>query len=320
MKRVIVTALVAVTLLLTSTATGSAQTFVRMLAGPAGGSWYPLGAKIMEVIDREIPQVATSNGPGGGIGNVRDVDAGNAEIGWTFGFTAHQGYRGEGPFKRAHTNVRHFASLYTGLLHTAVPRRSDIRSYGDLKGRNISPGQTFTAGYQMFVEILREYGVTIDDLKRAGGTVHHVSFSDSVALMKDGHVQAYTAAVEPPHSTFIDLNFSMGIRFLPVDEPVAQTLLQKNPGYVRAVIPRDAYERLEADVPTIGAPVTLVVHKDLPDDLVYRMARAMWDHHAEIAAVRDIWKEVRLEHALQGAGAPLHPGARRFYDERGVGK
>lgn len=308
----------AVLALLFTASSANGQTFVRMVSGPAGGSWYPLGAKIMEVLEREVADISTSNGPGGGVGNVRDVDARNAELGWTFGFTAYQGRTAGGAFDKEHENIRHLASLYTGVLQTATPRDSDIRSYKDLEGRNVCPGQTFFSGYQMFEHILRYYGLSVDAIRKAGGTVHNVSFSDCVALMKDGHIEAYTAAVEVPHSTMIDLNFSVGIRLLPIEDDVIGRLLDDNPGYVRATVSSDVYDGFESDVATIGAPVTLIVHKDVPEDLVYRMTSALWDNRDEMVEVKEIWKNVRLQTALNGAAIPVHPGAERYYEEKGV--
>lgn len=312
--------LVTALMLLFAASSANSQTFVRMASGPAGGSWYPLGAKIMEVLEQEVDGISTSNGPGGGAGNVRDVDAGNAEMGWTFGFTAYQGRNGAGPFDKKHTNVRHFASLYTGVLQTAVPRDSDIRSYADLKGRNVCPGQTFFSGYQMFQHVLRYYDLSVEAIKKTGGTVHNVSFSDCVALMKDGHIEAYTAAVEVPHSTFIDLNFAVKIRQIPIEDNVIEKLLNDNPGYVETAIGEDVYDGIKNDIPTIGAPVTLIINKDVPDDLVYKLTKALWENHDEMSEVKKIWKtSVAPETALRGAAVPVHPGAKRYYDEAGIG-
>ena len=78
-----------------------ADTFVRMVSGPSGGSWYPLGAKMMQVMQEKIPGIATSNTSGGGISNIKSVSGGDAEIGWSYAHTAYNGYVGRGKFKKA---------------------------------------------------------------------------------------------------------------------------------------------------------------------------------------------------------------------------
>ena len=118
-----------------------AEQFVRIVSGPSGGSWYPLGAAMSEIINKNVKDVVSSNGPGGGVGNVKDVSKGNAELGWSYGHTAYNGMNGRGSFKKAYPNVRYMATLYPAGLQTAVPAKSKIMSYNDLKDKNISPGK-----------------------------------------------------------------------------------------------------------------------------------------------------------------------------------
>lgn len=300
--------------------TANADEFIRMVSGPAGGSWYPLGAKISEVLGKEVQGIATSNGPGGGVGNVLDVNKREAEIGWSYAHTAYNGFKGQGKFNKAQENIRYFATLYPGALQTAVPRDSDIKSYADLKGKNISPGLAKWSGYAATELLLKYYGITMDGIKGAGGTVHHVSYSDSVGLMKDGHIDAFMGLTSVPQASFIDLNFNPGVRFLGVDPEIMSKFMKENPGYIETVIPTTAYENMEADVPTLGVVTILVVNKEVPDDIVYNMAKALWDNHAEFAKVKKVWNSVKLENALLGASVPIHPGAQRYYDEQGVEK
>ncbi len=303
--------------LLAATA-ANAETFVRMVSGPAGGSWYPLGAKIAEVLGKNVPGIATSNGPGGGVSNVQDVNRAEAELGWSYAHTAFNGSKGQGKFTKAQGNVRHFATLYPAALQTAVPKDSKVMSYADLKDKNISPGKAKWSGYAATELLLTYYGFNVDDVKKNGGTIHHVSYSDSVALMKDGHIDAFMGLTSVPQASFIDLNFNPGVRFLAVDDAVRAKFMADNPGYIDTVIPKDAYEGLPGDVPTLGVVTVLVVHKDLADDVVYQMAKALWDNHGEFVKVKKVWNSVKLEDALLGAKIPVHPGAQRFYDEKGV--
>ena len=299
-------------------APASADTFVRIVSGPAGGSWYPLGAKMAEVLEKEVAGISTSNGPGGGVGNVKDVNKKEAEIGWSYGHTTFDGFSGKGAFDKAHPDVRHLATLYPAGLQTVVPANSDIKSYTDLKGKSISPGKTQWSGYAAFKLIAGKYGYSVDDVKSAGGTVHHVSYSDSVGLMKDGHIEAFTALTSVPQASLLDLEFNPGVRFLPVDDAILGGILKENPGYIKLEVTNDHYKSVKSPVPTLGAVTNLVVHKDVPDDIVYNITKALWDNHAAFAKVKSVWNSVKLENALLGAGIPVHPGAKRYYDEQGV--
>ena len=296
----------------------AADTFLRMVSGPAGGNWYPLGAKLMEIVGTNLDGVVTSNAPGGGGANVQDVNRGDAEIGFSYGHTVYRAFTGVDRSGKEHPNLRFVATLYPAALQTAVPADSDIGSYADLRDRNISPGKARWSGFEAMELLLSYYGFGVDEVRASGGTVHHVSYSDSVALMRDGHIDAFSGLTSVPQASFIDLNFSVGIRFLPVEDDIRTRFLAENPGYVESVIPQDAYENLSGDVPTIGATTVLIVHKDVPDDVVYGVTRLLWERHDDLVAVSPTWKNSRRENALQAAIIPLHPGAARYYAEHGL--
>ena len=298
---------------------GEAPVFVRMVSGPAGGSWYPLGAKIAQVLEQEITEIATSSGPGGGVSNVKDINQRNAEIGFSYANTTYDGYMGRGKYREAQTNVRHFATLYPAAFQAAVRRDSAVRTYADLKDKHISPGKAGWSGTVIAEAVLKAYGITFDSIRANGGTVHYVDYADSVALMKDGHIDAFLGVTSVPQASFIDLNFKPGIRFLSIDDEHMAAILASNRGFIRNVIPKTAYDGMVADVPTIGSVTVMLVHKDLPDDLVYRMAQVFWANHASFAEVKKVWNEVKLENALMAVPVPVHPGAQRYYDEVGVG-
>jgi hypothetical protein len=292
--------------------------FVRMVSGPAGGTWYPLGAAITQVFRERESGILAANGPGGGIENIRDVEQRNAEIGFSMTDVVSQAYQGSGKFKHAHGHIRHFATLYTNILQVAVPRDSNIHSIADLGDRNISPGKAGWGGTEMTRAVLKTYGITFDSVKANGGTVHHVDYTDSVAMMKDGHIDGFFALSSVPQSSLMELNFDPGIRLLSIENEHIEGILKDNPGLVRVTIPKSAYEHMEQDVQTVGVPCVLIVHEDVPDDLVYGLAKAFWEGHNRILEVSPVWNTVTVENGLLAPAAPVHPGAKRFYDEAGV--
>jgi TRAP transporter TAXI family solute receptor len=295
-----------------------AQTFVRMVSGPSGGSWYPLGAKIMQVLGEKVDGITTSNTSGGGISNILAVNGGDAEIGWSYAHTAYNGYTGKGKFKSANPNVRHFATLYPAMFQVAVRKDSPIKSFADMKAANISPGKAKWTGTAFAESVLKAYGLSFDDIKKNGGTVHHVDYTESVALMKDKHIDVFMAATSMPQASFLELEHSPGIRFIGLPDDKLQQILKDNPGYIPGVMPKGVYESVDKDIKTLGIVTNMVVSKDLPDDLVYKMCKVFWANHDAFAQVKKIWNKVKVEDALNGAAIPIHPGAQKCYDELGV--
>ncbi|WPZ35213.1 TAXI family TRAP transporter solute-binding subunit [Thalassobaculum sp. OXR-137] len=318
MKRLARAAVIAAPILALGATGASADQFVRMVSGPSGGSWYPLGAKIMQVMQDQIDGIAASNTSGGGIANVKAVSDGDAELGWTYAHTAANGFAGKGKFEKPAKDIAYFATLYPSTFQVAVPRDSKIMSFEDMKNANISPGKTGWTGTAFAESILQAYGFNFEDIKNNGGTVHYVDYTESVALMKDGHIDVFMAATSMPQASYIELNHSPGLRFIGIPEPKLTEIIKANPGYIRGAITPAAYDGVEKDIPTLGIVTSMIVNKDLPDDLVYQMMTVFWDNHAAFAEVKKTWNEVTLEDALNGASVPVHPGAARYYEEKGV--
>lgn len=318
MKNLMKVLLTAVPLVMGSQAAVQADEFVRIVSGPSGGSWYPLGAKMAEIFGK-IDGLSVSNGPGGGVGNVLDVNKKEAELGWTYGHTSYDGFKGNAPtFKKPNPNIRHLATFYPAGVQTVVPASSKIMSYSDLKDKNLSPGKLKWSGYAAAKMVYGKYGFTVADVKKNGGTIHHVGYTDSVSLMKDGHIDAATFLTSVPQASILDLEFSPGVRFLSIDKAILDGIRKENPGYIQIDISKEHYKSIKTPVATLGAVTIMVVHKDVSDETVYKITKALWENHAALVGVKSVWNSVKLEAALLGAALPVHPGAQKYYDEKGV--
>lgn len=312
--------LVVVSIFLIASAAQAEQKFLRMFSGPEGGSWYPLGSAMMSIVEKNIG-ISTSNGPGGGVGNCKAVNGGRADLGWTYTHTAYNAYNGRGKFDKKNTNLRHLMSLYPGVFQMAVPRSSKIQTVADLKDKRIVPGKVGFSGTVIAEQVLKAYNLTFDSIKKSGGMVSYVGYTDSAALMKDGHSDCYMAVTSCPQSTIIDLNFRPGVRFLAIDAESMQKILQMEPGLMETFIPKDAYKGLESDVRAVGTVTEIVIHKDVSDDLAYNIVKTLYANWPELAKVKKkAIEDSKPEKALLGARIPVHPGAMRYYKEKGYVK
>ncbi len=292
--------------------------FLKMVSGPEGGSWYPLGSGIMKLVE-QATGISTSNGPGGGVGNCKAIQRGNADLGWTYSHTAYNAYNGKGKFKKPHKKLRYLCSLYPGIFQVAVPKKSKIFSFADLKDKRIVPGKVGFTGTAIAEVVLKAYGITFDSIKKNGGKVDFVGYADAAALMKDGHTDAYMAVTSCPQSTIIDLNFRPGIRFLGIDKEHMKKVLALEPGLFATVIPKTAYKGMDKDVPTVGTVTSIVISSDVEDDVAYAIVKAIFEHLDELAKIKKkAISQVSLENALRGCKIPVHPGAMKYYTEKGV--
>jgi len=297
------------------------QKFLRMFSGPEGGSWYPLGAAMMSVLEKKIPGISTSNGPGGGVGNCKAVHAKRADLGWTYTHTSYAAIQGLHPFDKKYDNVRHLMSLYPGVFQMAVPRNSDIKSPADMANKRIVPGVTGFTGTIIAEQVLQAYDLTFDKIKQNGGTVTFVGYADSAALLKDGHSDVYMAVTSLPQATILDLNFQPGIRMVGLDDAHMKKLLEIEPGLMPYTIPPNTYDGNPEPVLTPATVTQIIIHKDVPDEMAYQIVKTLYDSWPELAQVKkkDI-EDSKPENALLGNRIAVHPGALKYYKEKGYAK
>ena len=322
MKRlaIIVLTLVVALMLAAPGAIAADKKFLRMVSGPEGGSWYPLGSAMMSILEKELG-ISTSNGPGGGVGNCKVVGAGRADLGWSYTHTSYNAYNARGKFKKEYKNLRHLMSLYPGVFQTAVPKDSDIKSYSDLKDKRIVPGKVGFTGTAIAELVLKAYGMTFSSIKKDGGSVSFVGYSDAAALMKDGHSDAYMAVTSCPQSTIIDLNFRPGIRMLSIPPEFQKKVQALEPGLMPTVIPASAYKGLPGDIPTVGTVTNIIISKDVSDELAYKIVKTLYAHWGDLAQVKKkAIEDSDPKKALMGASIPVHPGALKYYKEMGIAK
>ncbi|MFZ5585234.1 MAG: TAXI family TRAP transporter solute-binding subunit [Thermodesulfobacteriota bacterium] len=307
--------------LMSPAALAAEQKFVRMFSGPEGGSWYPLGAAMMSILEKKIPGISTSNGPGGGVGNCKAVHAKRADLGWTYTHTSYAAIQGLHPFDRKYDNIRHLMSLYPGVFQMAVPRNSDIKSVADMKNKRIVPGVTGFTGTIIAEQILQAYDLTFDKIKQNGGTVTFVGYADSAALLKDGHSDVYMAVTSLPQATILDLNFQPGIRLIGLDDAHMKKLLEIEPGLMAYTVPPNTYDGQTEPVLTPATVTQIVINKDVSDEMAYQIVKTLYDSWPELAQVKkkDI-EDSKPDQALLGNRIEVHPGALKYYKEKGYAK
>jgi TRAP transporter TAXI family solute receptor len=287
---------------------------LKLMTGPMGGAWYPLGGAISDAIQKAIPGVTLSVMPGGGIGNVEALEVGKCDIGFANSCSAVDGLFGRAPFKKKMENMRQLANLYPQYFQMAVSEDSGIKSVADMKGKVLACDRKGLTGEQLSELVLKVYGLSYKDLAK----VNHVSYSDGVSLMKDGHAQAFFLITTIPSSSIIDLAADRKVRMLSLPEDKIQALQKINSGFLKRVIPKGTYPGVDYDVNGVGAFTHLIISSKLPDDLVYKITKVVADSLPRLADVVKDMKGVTSKDLAFDVGVPYHPGALKYYKEIGA--
>jgi len=309
MKRVLTVAAALVGLSVLLSSTGLAQQY-RMMTGPQGGSWYPLGGALANIIRSELDDVSIRILPGGGIANVLGVEKGKSHLSFGNANSTADAIAGRPPFEEPAEHVRHVATLYPQVFQAVVAGDAGIESIGDLRGRNVAVGLRGHTGEQLARQMLDINGLTYDDL----GSVNHVNYTDSVSLMKDGHIDAFIIITTIPASAVMDVATARDVKILEIPDESFEALRERyNPHYVRRTIPAGTYPDQPEDIKTFGTWTHFIAHDEVPADVVYDMLAALVQHREDLGSIVNALKGVTPETFVIDVGVPYHPGAERYY-------
>jgi TRAP transporter TAXI family solute receptor len=285
---------------------------LRMMTGPQGGSWIPLGGQLKDLWEKAIPGNTFQVLPGAGIANVRAIEEGKAEVGLANSISTADAMAGREPFKKVHGDVCNVASLYPQYFQFVVLADAGINKISDLKGKGLTTQQKGNTGEVISRHFLEAHGLKYEDMK-----VSFVGYTDSVNQMKDGHAVAFGLNTQAPAGAVMDLQAARTVKFFEQTD-VYDKMLKLNPSYKLITLPKGTYPKQDKDLQVIGFHTHVVASCKLPADQVYAMTKTIAENTKTLATVaRDI---AALKPAGMAAdiGVPFHPGAAKYYKEAGI--
>ena len=322
--------------LATAGGTGSARAqqmkFFRIGTGGTAGTYYPLAGVIANAISNPpgsrpcneggscgVPGlVATAVASNGSVANINSINGGSMESGFSQSDVAYWAWTGTGIYegKPKVESLRIIANLYPESIHLVARKGSGFKSVADLKGKRVSldePGSGTLVDARL---VLAAFGMTDKDIK-----AEYLKPQQSADKLKDGALDAFISVSGYPQGAIVELAATSGIELVPVEGPGIDKMLTQYTFFARDEIPGDAYKGV-AGVKTISVNAQWVTSTKQPDDLVYEITKALWNDNTRklLDAGHAKGKAVQIKTALAGVGVPLHPGAEKFYKEKGMAK
>jgi TRAP transporter TAXI family solute receptor len=288
---------------------------VTMMTGPQGGSWVPLGGALKNMWEKAVPGLAMTVTPGAGVANVRGIDEGKAHIGLANSSTTVDGIAGRAPYPKKVTKVCQVANLYPQYFQVAALADAKVNSYADLKGKSVVTQPKGNTAEVLTEAILKANGLSYQALSKAN---FQASYTDAVSMMKDGHAQVMTLGTTAPASAVMDLASARDIKLVPVDDKTMAEMQKQNPGYIKRIIKAGTYPKQDKDVPVIGYSTHIVAACDLPEDVVYKITKAMAENVDDMAAVVKPIAGLTPKDMAIDIGVPFHKGATKYYKEKGA--
>jgi len=292
-------------------------TFFRIGTGGTGGIYYPIGMLLAQPLSGAAPGlVAVAEVSNGSVFNVRMIGSGQLEAGLAQADVAYWAYTGTGVFKgeAAITTLRAVANLYPESVHIVARKDSGIRSVRDLRGRRVSLDEAASGSIVEARIVLAAYGLAESDL-----SPEYVKPNLAIEKMAQGALDAFFFVGGYPAPSIAAYAAAGGATLVPIDGAQANEIVAHYRFLTKSVVPPGVYGMRQA-TPTLEVGAQLLVSATLPDDLVYRVTRILWQRETLDALARGHPKGalIRPETALKGIAIPLHPGAARYYRSVGI--
>lgn len=278
--------------------------------GGTSGTYYPLGGAISNVWNSKIAGVNVTIQPAGAsVENINRVSSGEVDLVLAMNNIADQAYKGEGEsFPKALTNFKAIGVVYPEVMHVITTKNSGINSIADLQGKKINPGPPGSGTYVTAMEILKAFGV--DDYSSSPG-----SFSDAVAGLQDGNIDAAFAVVSFPSSAVVEISTARDIKILEITGDELAKLQEIIPFAAPFTIAGGEYNGQDEDAQTIALQAVLYAKDSLDAELVYNLTKEMYENIDAISAGHARGKQISIDRALDGITTDVHEGAQKYYDE-----
>lgn len=282
--------------------------------GGTSGTYYPLGGAIANVWNENIEGINVTVQPSGAsIENIKLLATGQADICMAMNNIADQAWKGEGEFGQPLKNFKAVGVVYPEVVQGVALKEAGILKPEDMKGKRVALGPTGSGTQAATKVILQAAGLDVKDVQ-----AEYATFGDAIMKMKDGQLDAAWNVIAVPGAAIVDLNTSRDINLIEIDDELLAKIKEIYPLVSRYVIPANTYEGIDKEVKTISFQAVLYVREDLDEDTVYQLTKIMYEKTADIAKGHAKGEQIKLEKALDGVTTDFHPGAIKYYKEKGL--
>lgn len=311
---------------LTGVRPASAQTkFFSIGTGGPTGVYFVVGEAICRMVHKEAAEGRKSGrkhgfrcaapSTAGSVYNINQIKSGGLEMGVAQSDWQFHAFNGTSKFEgNKFASLRAMFSIHAEPFQLIVGRKSKIKSLADLKKKRVNIGNPGSGQRGTFEVLLKAHGMSEKEFKSATA----LTSSEQSGALCDGNIDAYGYTVGVPNSGVSQATDGCGARIISLNTDPVKKLVAENPFYAFATIPKGTYKTTKKDVVTFGPMATLVTRADVPEDMVYEVVRAVFENLDDFKALHPSFARLDPKDMLtNGVSAPFHPGAARYYKEKG---
>lgn len=305
-------AAIALAMLLSGTALAE-DTFVRIGTSTVGGGFYLIGNTIAQLGTQELKEINFTAVTGGSIKNCINLGTKEIELGMAQSSTVNEAWNGLNSFKTPIKTLRYVTAIYFMPAHILVNKDAGVKSVADFKGKRVDFGSVGQGIEINTREIMSVYGLTEADVR-----VERFGRNEVEEALKVGDTQAHIWTTNAPNAQVAEMIRSGKVELLGLEDDKIKELAEKFPHYTPAVIPGGLYTGYDKDIPVVAAVGSLLTYEDMPEDTIYKITKMLHENNKFLADRLNYFNGFNLDMALAGMAVPLHPGAKKYYVEKGL--
>jgi TRAP transporter TAXI family solute receptor len=314
--RRLVSVCVAVLFVIGAVASVQAADHLVIATGGTAGTYYPFAGAMSNIWNSKIKDMnVTAQTTGGSVENVRLINKKDVELALAQSDTLDQAWNGLEAFKEPFKGMSAIATMFPEIVQIVVRADSPIKTFPDLKGKKVGVGAPGSGTEASYRQTLEAYGMKREDVNS-----QYLSFAESAEAFKDKHIDAFYVIAGIPVSAIMDVSMQNDIRILPLSADITAKLIQKYPFLASVKIPANTYRGQTEDVPTVAVNSVLIAGNQLKPEVVYNLTKVLFENQPQLAAAHAKGKELNLQRAVTGVSIPFHPGAVKYYQEKGLMK
>jgi uncharacterized protein len=294
------------------------ERFITIGTGGQTGVYYVVGQSICRLVNRNTAETGikcTAPSTGGSIANINAIAAGDMDMGVAQSDWQYHAYNGTSEFEgKQFDKERAVFSVHSEPFTVVARADSGVSSFDELFGKRVNVGNPGSGQRATMDVVLNAMGKSDADFALAS----ELKPAEQSAALGDNKVDAIIYTVGHPNGSIQEATSTVDAKLVPVTGEAIDKLVSENPYYAKAVIPGGMYAGNPDDVETFGVKATFVTSSDVPDDVVYEVVKAVFDNFDRFKGLHPAFSTLQEEEMISaGLSAPLHPGAEKYYRERG---
>jgi TRAP transporter TAXI family solute receptor len=294
------------------------ERFITIGTGGQTGVYFVVGQSICRLVNRDTAKTGlkcTAPSTGGSIANINAIKAGDMDMGVAQSDWQFHAYNGSAKFEGdKFDKERAVFSVHSEPFTVIARKDANIATFDDLKGKRVNVGNPGSGQLATMEVVLAAKGWTMADFSLAS----ELKPAEQAAALGDNKVDAIIYTVGHPNGSIQEAVSTVEANLVPVEGEAIDKLVADNPFYAYATIPGGMYPGSDADTKTFGVKATFVTSADVADDVVYEVVKAVFDNFDRFKKLHPAFENLKEEEMIKdGLSAPLHPGAIKYYTERG---